>query len=135
ESSTGIWAKLRAGLDTDEFDSRQPAFVAQLTTYDSVLGPERKISDHLFYRWQPLVDWHFNPLEFEAVSPVFGNIGRVATFAIVGLLVLLVGCSNSISLSLAEAIERRREIGVRKAAGAMPKDILREQLGTSLLRA
>jgi putative ABC transport system permease protein len=135
EGTLPIWAKLRSGLETAAFNAQQEAFVQQLTTYDAALGAEGKTSDHVFYRWQPLTEMHFKPLEFEIRSGLSGDYGRVATFAAVGLLVLLVGCSNSISLSLAAAIERRREIGVRKAAGALPGDILRQQLGESVLLA
>jgi len=94
------------------------------------------VSDHVLHRWQPLSEIHFNPLPAETASGRgTGDPARVATFAIVGLLVLLVGVSNSISLSLAAAIERRREIGVRKAAGALQHDILRQQLGEAVLLA
>lgn len=106
-----------------------------LTGYESVLREGRKITDHITYAWQPLTQMHFNPVGFESVNLLVGDIERVTTFAAVGLLVLLVGCSNSISLSLAAAIKRRREIGVRKAAGAVPSDILWQQLGESLLLA
>ncbi len=135
EGAATLWAKFRKGLTTEAFNAQQTDFVEQLTTYDAALGPGSTVSEHLIYRWQPLTDMHFNPLEFEARSGYSGDYGRVATFAAVGLLVLLVGCSNSVSLSLAAAIERRREIGVRKAAGALPEDILRQHLGESVVLA
>lgn len=135
EGSFPFWVKFKEGVDPAALNAQQPAFVEQLSTYDAVLGPGRKVSDHLVYRWQPLTGMHFNPLQFEATSGFAGEYSRVVTFAAIGLLVLLVGCSNSISLSLAAAIERRREIGVRKAAGALPQDILRQQQGESLLIA
>src|SRR5690606_29380835 len=105
-----------------------------LTDFDQALGPGRNIADVLHYRWQPLTALHFNPVYAEAGNRA-GDSARVATFAIVGLLVLLVGCSNSVSLSLAGALERQREIGIRKTAGALPRDILRQHLGESVLLA
>src|SRR5690606_28026500 len=111
---------------TADFNALQPAFVQQeVPIFNEVLGPEHKVSDHLFYRWQPLADIHFNPIPSEAAAGR-GDWSRVLTFAAVGLLVLLVACSNSVSLSLAAALERRREIGVRKAAGALPGDIAQQ---------
>lgn len=136
ETSTQVWLKLRPGVTTAGFNAQQPAFIQQeITAYNDALGPERNISDHLFYRWQPLPEIRFNPTTTESGGNASGDPARVITFAAVGLLVLLVGCSNSISLSLAVALERRREIGVRKAAGALPQDILRQQLGESVLLA
>jgi putative ABC transport system permease protein len=69
----------------------------------------------------------------ESLGRTTGSMARVITFGVIGVLVLLVGCSNSISLSLASVIERRREIGIRKAAGAMPGDISLHSLGESVL--
>ena len=133
EQSVQVWAKLRTGVEVEDFNARLPAFVQQqIHNYDAALGADGRVSDHLFFRWQPITDIHFNPTAAEAVFGS-GDVARVTTFAVIGLLVLLVGCSNSVSLSLAMAIERRREIGVRKAAGALPSDIARQQLGESLL--
>lgn len=136
ENQVQVWVKLREGLGTEEFNAQQPEYIQQtVTDYAEALGPNRRISDHLFYNWQPVADMHFNPLTTEVLDSGagYGDPVRVATFAVVGLLVLLVGCSNSISLSLAAAIERRREIGVCKAAGALPQDILRQRLGEAVL--
>lgn len=135
ETSTSVWLKLRPGVTTENFNAQQPAFVQQeVPVFNEALGPERKVSDHLFYRWQPLADIHFNPIPSEAAAGR-GDWSRVLIFAAVGLLVLLVACSNSVSLGLAAALERRREIGVRKAAGALPGDIAQQQLGESMLLA
>jgi putative ABC transport system permease protein len=137
ENNVQVWAKLRPEVETEAFNALQPAFVEQeVTTLNSALGPDRKVNDHVLHRWQPLPAIHFNPLPAEAASGRgAGDPARVATFAVVGLLVLLVGCSNSISLGLAAALERRREIGVRKAAGALQHEILWQQLGESVLLA
>jgi putative ABC transport system permease protein len=129
-----LWLKLKAGVETATFNDMQAAYVERaVTVYDEALGPGRRVSDFLFYRWQPLTQMHFNPIGSEARSA--GDPVKVATFALIGLLVLLVGCSNSVSLSLASVIERQREIGVRKTMGALPADILRQHFGESVLLA
>ncbi len=136
ENGSQVWLKLKDGVDTAEFNALQPAFIQQeVVAYNQTLGPERKISEHLFYNWQPLVEIHFNPMPSENQGGRGGDPMRVWTFAIVGLLVLLVGCSNSVSLSLAAALERRREIGIRKAGGALQRDIMQQQLGEAVLLA
>lgn len=134
ENSIKVWLSLREGLSTDDFNARQPDFVqANIRRFDAALGDGQRVSEHLFYRWQPLPQMHFNPVGMERSATAVSNYAKVAAFAAVGLLILLAGCSNSISLSLAAAIERRREFGIRKAAGALPQDILRQYLGEALL--
>lgn len=138
ENQVQAWVKFREGLSTDAFNALQPAYIQQtVVDYAEALGPERRISDHLFYYWQPVRELHFKPLTTEAgnAGASYGDMARVTAFAAVGILVLLVGCSNSISLSLAAALERRREVGVRKAAGALPQDILWQRLGEAVLLA
>ncbi len=134
DKSSQIWLKLKPGIETDAFNALQPAFLEDVVhVYDAALGPERGISDHVFFQWQALPEIYFNPIGLEANGA--GDPARVATFAVVGLLVLLVGCSNSVSLSLASAIERRKEIGIRKAAGALPSNIFVQHLGEAVLLA
>lgn len=131
ENSVQVWLTLRDGLDTESFNAMQPRYMREaVTVFDEVLGEGRNIEDHLFYTWQPVTDMHFNPVDFESLN---GDPLRVATFAVIGVLVLLVGCSNAISLSLAAVIERRREIGIRKASGAMPADVAVHYLCESIL--
>jgi putative ABC transport system permease protein len=133
ENQTQAWLTLKPGITTENVNAMQSTFVAQtITTYDQALGPDRNISDYMFFRWQPVTDLHFNPLNSEAGSDT-GDVARVITFALVGVLVLLVGCSNSVSLSLAGAMERRREVGIRKAVGALPADIRWQHLRESVL--
>lgn len=138
ENQVQAWVKFREGLSTEAFNALQPEYIQQtVTDYAEALGPDRRISDHLFYYWQPVRELHFKPLSTETGNSgaSYGDMARVTTFAAVGILVLLVGCSNSISLSLAAALERRREVGVRKAAGALPQDILWQRLGEAILLA
>jgi putative ABC transport system permease protein len=134
ENRIQVWLKLKPEVDTATFNDMQATYIdLAVTIYEEVLGAGKNINDFLFYRWQPITEIHFNPVDSEARTA--GDPARVATFAIVGLLVLLVGCSNSVSLSLASAMERQREIGVRKTMGALPEDILRQHLGESVLFA
>ena len=62
-----------------------------------------------------------------------GVEARLAMVAIVGVLILLVGCVNFISLSTALASRRSIEVGVRKALGAGRGSLLVQFLGEGLL--
>lgn len=56
-------------------------------------------------------------------SPV-GNAPRTVVIALVGLLVLITGCGNSVSLGLTHALEQLKSTGIRKAFGATQRQIL-----------
>lgn len=136
ESSIGVWLALRDGVRVEDFNAQMPFFIERaVTAFNEALPPGESVSEHLFYRFQPIADIHLNPVGFEANSPNFGDKAKVLTFAGVGLLVLLVGCCNSVSLSLAQVLNRRREIGVRKVCGASRGNVLRHFMGETVLLA
>ena len=55
-----------------------------------------------------------------------GNINNVYIFAVVALFILLIACINFINLSTARAIERAKEVGIRKVVGAYRIQITRQ---------
>lgn len=92
-----------------------------------------KEPDIKFYL-QPLDDvyLHSNHIKFQITSQN-GNATTVYLFLIVGLLVLVTACVNFINMSLARAVKRSREVGVRKVLGATKGDLFRQFLGEALL--
>jgi putative ABC transport system permease protein len=58
---------------------------------------------------------------------------RLALFATVGAALLLVSAFNYVSLSLARAVRRTREMGLRKAMGATRGDLVRQHLAESVV--
>jgi len=65
----------------------------------------------------PLTDVYLRSDRPDEWSPE-GDIRRVYVFAGIALLVLLIACINYVNLSTAHAVNRAREVGVRKALGA-----------------
>lgn len=133
EAAAPVRLLLERGVSTREFTDQMPSFVERVLAVDNSALQIDDISEHLFYRLQPFHEIYLNRMGFDESMVVFGDKSKVITFAAVGLLVLLVGCSNSASLSFANALRRRREIGIRKAAGAGSRSIMLHYLGESVL--
>ncbi|MCG8607171.1 ABC transporter permease [bacterium] len=72
---------------------------------------------------QPLPDIHlYSPTS--ATDVVQGNYKTVYFFTIVALFILIIAWVNYINLSTARAVERAKEVGVRKAAGARRQQLV-----------
>jgi putative ABC transport system permease protein len=64
-----------------------------------------------------------------------GNVKVVYSFLAAACLVLLLACVNYMNLAIARSIKRSREVGIRKAAGALKRQIIFQFLTESILIA
>lgn len=62
-----------------------------------------------------------------------GKLQNVYTFAVVGILVLLLACINYMNLATARFSRRSKEVGVRKAMGAKRKQLIAQFLTEAVL--
>lgn len=62
-----------------------------------------------------------------------GRIGNVIFFSIIALFILVIACINFMNLATARAVNRAREIGLRKVSGASKKHIIIQFYGESFL--
>ena len=82
-------------------------------------------------------------LEFEPLRNFYINYGRLESgisamsavyiFSAIALLILLVACFNFTNLSTARAINRAKETGIRKVAGATRGQLIRQFLAEAIL--
>jgi putative ABC transport system permease protein len=72
---------------------------------------------------QPLRDVHLNA-EISAPKAVAGSYRTVSFFILIGVITLLVALVNYVNLATARALERAREVGVRKAIGAQRRQLV-----------
>lgn len=79
-------------------------------------------------RVQPLRDVHLNAEILGAGNIVTGSYRTVYFFIVIGLITLMIALVNYVNLATARAVNRSREVGVRKVVGAQ-----RAQLVTQFL--
>ena len=82
---------------------------------------------------QPLKDVHFYSDGIEGSAGVYGNITYIYVFSIIGCFVLLIACINYINLTTARFSNRAKEIGVRKVAGALRKNLVAQFLSEAFI--
>jgi len=76
---------------------------------------------------QPLTDIHFNN-EFGNFSDRVFSLTLIRALALIGFFLILIACVNFINLATAQAVNRSKEVGVRKVLGSN-----RVQLGLQFL--
>lgn len=127
-----VWMKLPAGMDPETVNTQLDRYLDEylITTRGPTELRGGSYSDLFDFRLQPLSDIYFNTSIGESPQ---GDTTRLWTFGVVALLVLMAGGSNVISLGLAAAMERRREVGIRKAVGAVQQSIMVQSLGEGVV--
>lgn len=120
------YLKLKNGVNAADLEQKFPAFSERYFQGDKVSGSVEK-----FYL-QPLSQTHlFSDYEYE-----IGNVNNgkaVWTMLIIAAFILIIAWVNYINLSTARSMERAKEVGVRKVAGATSKQLIWQFLSESVL--
>lgn len=116
---------LKPNTDAARLTTKLPAFLT------SRVGKEMdQMKMHYTLFLEPLTAVYLHSKRGGFVS---GNINNVYIFAIVALFILLIACINFVNLSTARAVERAKEVGIRKVVGAYRIQITRQFIGESIL--
>lgn len=120
------FVKLTPGVNPAAVETKFPALAEQ---YKS--GPALKE-----LKWAiklvPLKNIHLNPPKQYGIE-VKGDRRTVGFLAIIAFVILIIACINYINLSTARAIERAKEIGVRKVSGASRQQLIVQLMLESFL--
>jgi len=115
------YIQVRPGTDIPALEAKFPALIERLV-------PNLK-ETHRNYSMspQPLEDIHLTSSLTEEFEPN-GDSRIVQFLGIIGLFVLAIALINYINLSTAKAMERAKEVGVRKVMGAVRFELIRQFL-------
>ena len=78
---------------------------------------------------EPLSDVYFS----DRGAPRTGSLTNIKIFSVIAVFILLIACINFMNMATARATERAKEVGVRKAVGAIPRQLTLQFLCESLL--
>jgi ABC-type antimicrobial peptide transport system permease subunit len=81
---------------------------------------------------QPFTDNYLNS-HFENGKPVGGRIKYVRIFTVVAIFILVIACINFMNMATARAVNRAKEVGVRKVVGAQRKSLIFQFIGESMM--
>ncbi|MGZ3778745.1 MAG: ABC transporter permease, partial [Mucilaginibacter sp.] len=70
---------------------------------------------------------------FQNGHPDGGRIEYVHLFSIIAVFILLIACINFMNLTTARSLKRAKEVGVRKAVGALRSSLIRQFISESML--
>ncbi len=108
----------------------KPHFVAQMKEMGVVVKEE----DIARWELQPMDDIHLYSGEIGWRTQTGGDIKYIYIFGVIALIVLLIASINYINLSTARAMNRAREVGVRKATGARRDQLVMQFLSETLVQ-
>ena len=84
------------------------------------------------YNFQPILDIHLTPgYRYESSATI--SAGTIYFFSTISLFILAIAWVNYINLSTARAVERAREVGIKKSIGAFRYQIVSQFLFESFL--
>lgn len=118
------YLKLASGADIDEVKNKMPKMFE--------LSGNEESESTLAFNLQPVEEIHLYS-DYTYEPEVHGSAETVIFLNVISILIIIIAWVNYINLSTAKAIDRAREVGVRKAIGAHKGQLVFQFLFESLL--
>ena len=128
--NSATYVLLPPSSDVRRLDRKMPAFYKKYIA--RAIGDDTGKGVTFDITFQPLTAMHLHSSHLLGEENG-GNIAYVYTFSVIGLFILLIAIVNYINLATARSMKRAREIGVRKAIGSLPTQLIGQFLTESTL--
>jgi putative ABC transport system permease protein len=113
---------LAPGADVKKLEAKLPAFVNK-----HLASRMKEFGFRSWFRLQPVTDIHLNDGYRMEPEPT-GDKRTVYFLSLLGVFILIIAWINYINLTTAKSMERAREVGLRKVAGASRWQVSRQFL-------
>ncbi|MEP0366287.1 MAG: ABC transporter permease [Cyclobacteriaceae bacterium] len=132
------YLKFREGADVQTFSTDLPKYMESKfgpdlqkfmgTTYEEFL----EAGNSAEFRLIPLADIHLKSDKLGDIEPN-GDIKYVYIFSAIGAFILLLACINFMNLATARSAGRAKEVGLRKAMGAVKSQLIGQFLSEAII--
>lgn len=119
--------ELAPGTDVAALEAKFADFSKRHFNGEEVSGSEER-----FYL-QPITEAHLNSSDLEYEIGTTANGNSVSTMLLIAFFILILAWINYVNLATVRAIERSREVGVRKIVGARRAQLMGQFLSEALL--
>lgn len=121
------YVELHPHTDVATVEAKMPAFIDKYRGKDLAESNSKNVLN-----FQPIRNIHLNPgLGYETSPTVSTN--TIYFFIIISIFILSIAWVNYINLSTARAMERAREVGIKKAIGALKTQLISQFIFESVL--
>lgn len=118
---------LKPGADVNTLRAKMPSFAERYK------GEDMKATSYTMqFLLQPLKEIHLKS-HYDYELQGNGNFKYLGFLAIAGFLILVIAWINYVNLATARALDRSKEIGIRKVVGAVRQQLIRQFLVEALL--
>lgn len=125
-SSNTCFVVLPTGISAGAFDKMLTAF------RDKHAGKPDNDKVKTFYSLQPLKEIHYDARYGNDTNRIFGK-ELITSLSLIGAFLLIIACVNFINLSTAQAVNRSKEVGVRKVLGGTRRQLMLQFLSETFL--
>ena len=118
---------LKQGASRENLEAKLPAFMEK---HSSKIWEQYKFKSHIWL--QPITEIHLKS-NYTLEQSANGSERTVYFLSLLGIFILVIAWINYINLSTAKALERSKEVGLRKVSGASRMQLMTQFLFDALL--